>query len=293
MDPADVEQVLIGGAFGQYINVEGGGRSACCPTCRGERFRFLGNTSARRLPGAARPTGTCPSPAAGKMTYELSADNTFYENFMSALFLPTPKSERFRRMQAVLENGHRDEDNGVQREVRMTRPSSIAARNCKAGRPRRLGRVAGVALEIRAQLRQRRREIAHQAGHLEAGKNQFRSPATWTLPDHVAGTGAFPWGSDVPCDGVAGRFSSTAWCWPTARRPPALDRVPRAAAGLALSPWRSGYGRRAGATAMGDDATQAGHRDGLLAARRWTWRLPPMPFQVLPAPLASSTGGRR
>ena len=41
--------------------------------------------------------------AATKMTYlELSADNTFYENFTSALFLPHTDIERFPSVAAIL-----------------------------------------------------------------------------------------------------------------------------------------------------------------------------------------------
>ena len=44
---ADVEQILIGGAFGQYINVEKAIRIGLLPDLPSERFHFLGNTSAR------------------------------------------------------------------------------------------------------------------------------------------------------------------------------------------------------------------------------------------------------
>ena len=46
VDLADVEQILIGGAFGQYLNVEKAIRIGLLPDQPVERFHFLGNTSA-------------------------------------------------------------------------------------------------------------------------------------------------------------------------------------------------------------------------------------------------------
>ncbi len=101
---ADVEQMLIGGAFGQYINIEKAVQIGLLPDLPWDRFQFLGNTSARGatlalLNRAYRQRVTA---AAGMMTYlELSADNTFYDNFMSALFLPHTEIERFPSVAAV------------------------------------------------------------------------------------------------------------------------------------------------------------------------------------------------
>ena len=46
VDLADVEQILIGGAFGQYINVEKAIQIGLLPDLPWERFHYLGNTSA-------------------------------------------------------------------------------------------------------------------------------------------------------------------------------------------------------------------------------------------------------
>ncbi len=105
VDLADVEQMLIGGAFGQYINIEKAVQIGLLPDLPWDRFQFLGNTSARGATLALlnreyrqRVTG-----AAGMMTYlELSADNSFYDNFMSALFLPHTEIERFPSVAAVI-----------------------------------------------------------------------------------------------------------------------------------------------------------------------------------------------
>jgi uncharacterized 2Fe-2S/4Fe-4S cluster protein (DUF4445 family) len=86
-----VEQVLIGGGFGQYINVEKALQIGLLPDMPWERFQFLGNTS---LKGAYlalldHKKKTEISEIANKMTYiELSADNRFFDAFTSAMFLP-------------------------------------------------------------------------------------------------------------------------------------------------------------------------------------------------------------
>jgi uncharacterized 2Fe-2S/4Fe-4S cluster protein (DUF4445 family) len=91
LELAEVEQVLIGGAFGKYINVEKAIQIGMLPDMPWERFKFLGNTSAL----GAYTALLCPDmrqevvDIASKMTYlELSADNTFMDEFTKALFLP-------------------------------------------------------------------------------------------------------------------------------------------------------------------------------------------------------------
>ncbi|MBP6470772.1 MAG: DUF4445 domain-containing protein [Chloroflexi bacterium] len=84
-------QVLIGGAFGKYINVEKAIQIGLLPDKPWEQFRFLGNTAvlgayAALLSQTARQR---IDDIARRMTYiELSADNSFYDAFTSALFLP-------------------------------------------------------------------------------------------------------------------------------------------------------------------------------------------------------------
>jgi uncharacterized 2Fe-2S/4Fe-4S cluster protein (DUF4445 family) len=107
VDPAEVEQVLIGGAFGQYLNIEKAIQIGLLPDLAWDRFQFLGNTSIQGaylalLSRAARRQVTA---AAAKMTYlELSADNAFYDNFISALFLPHTEIMRFPSVHAAVEN---------------------------------------------------------------------------------------------------------------------------------------------------------------------------------------------
>jgi uncharacterized 2Fe-2S/4Fe-4S cluster protein (DUF4445 family) len=93
-----VEQILIGGSFGKYINVEKAIQIGLLPDMPWDRFHFLGNTSVRGayyvlLDKDAREQ---VQDIAARMTYiELSADNTFYDAFMSALFLPHTDLSRF------------------------------------------------------------------------------------------------------------------------------------------------------------------------------------------------------
>ncbi len=93
-----VERMLIGGSFGQYINIEKAIQIGLLPDMPWEKFHFLGNTA---LQGALlallnREYRQQITEVAAKMTYlELSADNTFYDQFTSALFLPHTNIEDF------------------------------------------------------------------------------------------------------------------------------------------------------------------------------------------------------
>jgi uncharacterized 2Fe-2S/4Fe-4S cluster protein (DUF4445 family) len=106
LELADVEQVLIAGAFGQYINVEKAIQIGLLPDMPWDRFQYLGNTS---VLGAfyslmSRSKRREVVDIASKMTYlELSADNTFYDQFMSALFLPHTDISAFPSVIRVLE----------------------------------------------------------------------------------------------------------------------------------------------------------------------------------------------
>jgi len=85
------EQMLIGGSFGKYINIEKAIEIGLLPDMPWERFQFLGNTSVKGAYYALIDTIalTRIQNISTRMTYiELSADNSFYEAFMSALFLP-------------------------------------------------------------------------------------------------------------------------------------------------------------------------------------------------------------
>jgi uncharacterized 2Fe-2S/4Fe-4S cluster protein (DUF4445 family) len=93
-----VEQVLIGGAFGKYINVEKAVEIGLLPDMPWDHFHFLGNTAVlgAYLALLDRHDRARIQDIAGRMTYiELSADNSFYDAFTSALFLPHTDLDRF------------------------------------------------------------------------------------------------------------------------------------------------------------------------------------------------------
>jgi uncharacterized 2Fe-2S/4Fe-4S cluster protein (DUF4445 family) len=93
-----VDRVLVGGSFGKYINVEKAVQIGLLPDMDWSRFDFLGNTSvkgayASLLDWRKRDRIT---EIAKRMTYiELSADNSFYDAFTSALFLPHTDMSKF------------------------------------------------------------------------------------------------------------------------------------------------------------------------------------------------------
>ncbi len=101
-----VDQVLIGGSFGKYINVEKAVEIGLLPDVDWNRFQFLGNTSVRGayLALIDHTLRRRITEIAARMTYiELSADNTFYDAFMSALFLPHTDMNLFPSVAAAME----------------------------------------------------------------------------------------------------------------------------------------------------------------------------------------------
>lgn len=105
VDLADVEQVMIGGAFGQYINVEKAIDIGLLPDLPWERFKYLGNTSALGAYTALVCTDMRHEVVeiSMRMTYlELSADNSFMDEYTSALFLPHTDLDAFPSVKALV-----------------------------------------------------------------------------------------------------------------------------------------------------------------------------------------------
>jgi uncharacterized 2Fe-2S/4Fe-4S cluster protein (DUF4445 family) len=105
MTLGDIEQMLIGGSFGQYLNVEKAIQIGLLPDLPWDRFHFLGNTAARGAYMALlrRDARDEIAEIARKMTYlELSADNSFTDQFMAALFLPHTDMTQFPSVAKVL-----------------------------------------------------------------------------------------------------------------------------------------------------------------------------------------------
>ncbi len=101
-----VERVLIGGAFGQYINVEKGIQIGMLPDMPYDSFHFLGNTSVRGAYMAllSREMRDRVAEVGDMMTYlELSADNSFFDEFNAALFLPHTDADKFPSVTSVME----------------------------------------------------------------------------------------------------------------------------------------------------------------------------------------------
>ena len=107
MTLADVQQMYIGGSFGKYINVEKAVQIGLLPDMPWDKFSFLGNTS---IKGAYYTLLNADErerikEIANRMTYiELSADNTFYEAFTSALFLPHTDMSKFPTVENAFAN---------------------------------------------------------------------------------------------------------------------------------------------------------------------------------------------
>jgi len=103
---SDITKMLIGGSFGKYINVEKAIQIGLLPDMTWERFEFLGNTAVRGayftlLDRRARER---VQEIASRMTYiELSADNTFYDAFMSSMFLPHTDLDLFPSVKTLVE----------------------------------------------------------------------------------------------------------------------------------------------------------------------------------------------
>jgi uncharacterized 2Fe-2S/4Fe-4S cluster protein (DUF4445 family) len=105
MSLQNVSKVLVGGSFGKYINVEKAVQIGLLPDMPWEGFDFLGNTSVRGAYYALLDWRRREqiSGIAKRMTYvELSADNSFYDAFTSALFLPHTDMSRFPSVAAAL-----------------------------------------------------------------------------------------------------------------------------------------------------------------------------------------------
>jgi uncharacterized 2Fe-2S/4Fe-4S cluster protein (DUF4445 family) len=103
---ADVQRVLVAGNFGKYINVEKAIQIGLMPDKPWEQFDFLGNTAVRGAYRALlkRSERQRLREIASKLTYlELSADNSFYEAFTSAMFLPHTDLHLFPSVRAEIE----------------------------------------------------------------------------------------------------------------------------------------------------------------------------------------------
>ncbi len=101
-----VAKVQVGGSFGKYINVEKAVQIGLLPDVAWDQFEFLGNTSIKGAYLALldwKKRQQIADIASGMTYIELSADNTFYEAFTSALFLPHTDVSKFPSVMAALQ----------------------------------------------------------------------------------------------------------------------------------------------------------------------------------------------
>ncbi len=109
LDLQDVSQVLVGGAFGKYINVENAIKIGLLPDLPWDRFHFLGNTAVlgTYLALLSSEARNQIQAIAERMTYvELSADNNFYDAFTAALFLPHTEIDRFPSVKEIWDHSN-------------------------------------------------------------------------------------------------------------------------------------------------------------------------------------------
>jgi uncharacterized 2Fe-2S/4Fe-4S cluster protein (DUF4445 family) len=103
----DIEQILIAGGFGNYLNIEKAIIIGMLPDVPREKFRFLGNTA---IAGAyfcllSEKMREEAEEVAGKMTnVELSVSRRFMDEYMSALFLPHTDIGQFPTVKKLLRN---------------------------------------------------------------------------------------------------------------------------------------------------------------------------------------------
>jgi uncharacterized 2Fe-2S/4Fe-4S cluster protein (DUF4445 family) len=94
----ELEEVLVAGAFGNFLNVENAVSLGLLPDIPLSRLRFVGNTSLAGAKLAAlseRCLDEIAKIAAGCTYFELSTDPGFMEQFVSACFFPHTNVELF------------------------------------------------------------------------------------------------------------------------------------------------------------------------------------------------------
>lgn len=91
LNMTDIEKILIAGGFGNYLNLEDAIKIGLLPDLDRAKYQFVGNTSVKGAHAVLLSTEAYHASLelSKKMTYlELSAGNTFMEEFVSATFIP-------------------------------------------------------------------------------------------------------------------------------------------------------------------------------------------------------------
>ena len=107
----DIEQVIIAGAFGSYINIERAITIGLLPDLPRDRFIFIGNGSlmGARLSSFSTDLLDDARRVAKVMTnFELSENPAFMNNYIAALFLPHTNADEFpsvsKRLSRLVDN---------------------------------------------------------------------------------------------------------------------------------------------------------------------------------------------
>ena len=101
----DVAEVMVAGAFGNFLNVDNSVFIGLLPDVPSDKLRFAGNTS---LAGAklAALSDDCYEEifriAANTTYFELSTDPTFMDQFVSACFFPHTNLDLFPSVMSAL-----------------------------------------------------------------------------------------------------------------------------------------------------------------------------------------------
>jgi uncharacterized 2Fe-2S/4Fe-4S cluster protein (DUF4445 family) len=95
---SDIEEIIIAGAFGNYLEIEKVVTIGLLPELSCEKFTFIGNGSILGAHAAVQSREVLKEAeaVARKMTYlELSTNTKFMDQYVSALFLPHTNVEKF------------------------------------------------------------------------------------------------------------------------------------------------------------------------------------------------------
>ena len=95
---ADLEQVIIAGAFGSHLNIEKGITIGLFPDIPRDRFTFIGNGSllgARLTSFSTDLLDDARMVARMTTNFELSENTDFMKNYVAALFLPHTNADEF------------------------------------------------------------------------------------------------------------------------------------------------------------------------------------------------------
>jgi uncharacterized 2Fe-2S/4Fe-4S cluster protein (DUF4445 family) len=103
LDFSKLEQIFIAGGFGTYLDIEKSIILGLLPDVSREKFRFIGNSSlvgARQMLLSSDAFNKSQDIAKKMTSLELSADATYMDEYMAALFFPHTDSKRFKTVKA-------------------------------------------------------------------------------------------------------------------------------------------------------------------------------------------------